>query len=155
ELLFGDARAVTRVAHLRRVAQPGGDAAAREPWRMAVAHLVDAGLAPARFVAEPDVARVAALVRTGGALAPLTASAGRLFDAVAAITGVCAHADHDGHAPSLLEWAAHGVEADGAYPMPFTGGELDTRPMIAAVAGDVARGAPAGVVSARFHAGLA
>jgi hydrogenase maturation protein HypF len=164
EFLVGDYRDFRRAAHLRYVPLPGGDAAVREPWRMAVAHLADAGVARDLLAARvPDAAlrTVEAMLRRR-LNAPLTSSAGRLFDAVAALAGVRDRVSFEGQAAMELEWQASEARADGAYPFALQeaaepGGplQIDTRPLIAAVAEDACGGAPAGVIGRRFHAALA
>jgi hydrogenase maturation protein HypF len=92
-----------------------------------------------------------------GMAAPPTTSAGRLFDAVAALCGLHAAVTYEGQAAAELEAACAEGER-GEYPLPVSpegnGVVLDARPLIRAVADDVAAGTPAGVVSARFHSGL-
>jgi hydrogenase maturation protein HypF len=85
-----------------------------------------------------------------GLAAPVTTSAGRLFDAIAAIAGVRTHASYEGQAAGELEAACDPGER-GAYAMPG----LDARPAVLAAAGDAAAGAAPGTIAARFHAGLA
>ena len=164
ELLAGDLAGFERVGHLWPVRLPGGDQAVREPWRMACAWLQEergeAGAVPTALVHEVDLARweaVAYMARTQTA-APITTSVGRLFDAVAALCGLRAVVNYEGQAAAELEGAANRAER-GAYELPVAESAgslvLDARPVIAAVADDVSRGACAGVVSARFHAALA
>ena len=165
ELLVGGLRAFERAGWLWPVALPGGDRAAREPWRMACAWLVAAGdpepPLPAVLAGrvEPERWRaVASMARTGMA-APPTTSAGRLFDAVAALCGLRAEVTYEGQAAAELEAACDPVHRD-RYALPLHAGPgeavvLDARPLIGAVAADVAGGAPPGRVAARFHAGLA
>ena len=135
ELLVGDLRDFERAAHLWPVRLPGGDRAVRQPWRMAVAWLLEAGWdgplpGPDRRRSE----QVAELVRTGLA-SPWTTSMGRLFDAVAALCGLRDEVTYEGQAAVELEAVADPGER-GAYEMPG----LDARPTILAVADDVARG---------------
>jgi hydrogenase maturation protein HypF len=146
ELLVGDLRDFERAGHLWPVRLPGGDRAVRQPWRMAVAWLLEAGWdgplpGPDRRRAE----QVAELVRTGLS-SPLTTSMGRLFDAVAALCGLRDEVTYEGQAAVELEAVADPGET-GVYEMPG----LDARPTILAVAADVARGVDASLVSARFH----
>ncbi len=99
ELLVGDLRGFERAGWLWPVALPGGDRAAREPWRMACAWLVAAGdedppippRSPAASIPRGG-GRSRGMARTGTA-APPTTSAGRLFDAVAALCGLRAEVD--------------------------------------------------------------
>jgi hydrogenase maturation protein HypF len=146
EILAGSLTRCERVAHLPAVRLPGGDRAAAEPWRMACAWRPGdplEGIAPERWAA------VARMAETGLA-SPLTTSAGRLFDAVAAICGVRTEVTYEGQAAIELEAAA----ADGSFaPYAFDG--LDPRPALAAIAADIAAGVPVGEVSARFHLGFA
>ena len=150
EILAGDLHDCRRAGHLHPVRLPGGDRAAREPWRMACAWLGDApplpGVDPARWQA------VVRMCETGVG-APLTTSVGRLFDAVAAICGVGA-VTYEGQAAMELEAACDPAER-GAYPLPLDGTVLDARITVAAAARDVAAGVPAGVVATRFHHALA
>jgi hydrogenase maturation protein HypF len=143
EILIGDLRGFERAAHLHPVRLPGGDRAAREPWRMAISWRVAAG-APIPPGGE-DIAR---MCETGFA-APVTTSMGRLFDAVAALCGVRDRVTYEGQAAIELEALADPAER-GAYPF---GADLDARPLIAAVLADLHAGAPA--VSARFHRAVA
>ena len=89
EFLTGDYRGFQRAAHFRYVAMPGGEQAIREPWRMAVAYLADAGqgddLLAANVPARADRRRCRLIDRQTNC--PLTSSAGRLFDGVAALSG--------------------------------------------------------------------
>jgi hydrogenase maturation protein HypF len=127
ELLVGDLAGFERAGRLHDVRLPGGDRAAREPWRMACAWL--AAAAPGGGVAttppsalRAHVARrswqaVAALARgdANDAAAPTTTSIGRLFDAVAALAGLRAVATYEGQAAAELEAAAAvGTSADRA-----------------------------------------
>lgn len=160
ELLAGDLKGFERAGHLWPVRLPGGDRAAREPWRMACAWLAEALGGPAPLPAalagrvDGQVWRaVSEMVRTGLA-SPVTTSAGRLFDAVAALCGLRTHVTYEGQAAIELEAACDPAER-GAYELPVDGGVLDARPLVLAVARDVERGVPAGVVAARFHHGLA
>ncbi len=105
ELLLSDGPAYARIGHLRPLQQPGGDAAARAPWRMAAAALHDLGRAdaiPERFADQPHAAALPTVLQRGINTLPTT-SAGRLFDAAAALLGVCPVADFEGQAPMTLE----------------------------------------------------
>jgi hydrogenase maturation protein HypF len=166
EFLTGDYSSFRRAAHLHCVPMPGGEQAIRQPWRMALAHLLDArqevSLLRDRV---PTAARaVAQRMIERGFQTPYTSSAGRLFDAVACLAGVRDRVSYEGQAAVELEALATDVSSDGAYPFDVTEAGcrnpaeallvVDTRPLIAAVAGDVRAGVAAGVIGRRFHATL-
>ena len=163
ELLAGDLRRVRRVGHLLPVALPGGDAAVREPWRMACAWLLasfdgEAACPPpiAARVGRERWEQVAALVRSGVA-SPTTTSMGRLFDAVAALCGIRMSVTEEGRAAVELEGAAACAE-HAAYPLAVLDGEivrLDARETVRAIVEDVRKGVAPALISARFHNGVA
>jgi hydrogenase maturation protein HypF len=149
EVLVGNYHSYRRAGHLRYVPQPGGDKAAREPRRMATSFLLDAGFGPAASPAfDGQIAEICPIK----AVSPLTSSAGRLFDAVAALLGVApAVQNYEAEAAALLESVADPRIQD-AYPLPAIGEQLDTRVLIAALLKDRS---PVSVKAARFHNGLA
>jgi hydrogenase maturation protein HypF len=165
EFLVGDYRGYRRAAHLRYVGLPGGDRAVREPWRMAVAHLGDAraDLSSLRARVLPVELRTVERMLERGLNTPLTSSAGRLFDAVAALAGVRDRVSYEGQAAIELEWLADEVGADETYPFTLDAPPeghaeaplvIDTRPLIRAVAEEVTRGVGAALIARRFHSTL-
>jgi hydrogenase maturation protein HypF len=181
EFLIGDYRQFRRAAHLRYVGMPGGDKAIHEPWRMALAHLLDAGCSPSTLDSRisPTAQRTMKTMLERGFNAPRTSSAGRLFDAVASIAGIRDRVSFEGQAAQQLEWLATEAQPDGAYPFevqecdgpPNHGGPscpvlnggaagwnpvgrvdvIDTRPVIRAVLEDVSRGTDPRRIARRFH----
>jgi len=136
---------------------PGGDRAAHEPRRAALgvlhelygADALEDRLPPGAFTdAELRLLRTA-LGR--GVNAPVTSSAGRLFDAVAALVGLRQVATFEGQAAMEQEWAAAEVETDEAYPFTLDGTVIDWGPAVRAVVADVSRSVPVGAIAARFH----
>jgi hydrogenase maturation protein HypF len=176
ELLVGDLGSFQRFARLLPVALPGGDAAVREPWRMACVWLAaalgeESPPLPAALHGQVDADRweeVASLAAAGLA-SPPTSSAGRLFDAVASLCGLRARAVYEGQAAMELEWAADRSER-AAYPLPLVEGSvsvatgpdeparpaaLDARETIRSMLADLERGTGVSTVAARFHNALA
>jgi hydrogenase maturation protein HypF len=162
EFLVADLAGFLRVGQLAPVAMPGGAAAIREPWRMAAAYLETAfeGQVPERLgvVARHRErwATIAGLARSGLS-SPLTSSAGRLFDAVAALVGVRDAVNYEGQAAIELEQRADPDEA-GAYPVTIERGDrlcLVGADLIRAVVADQESGVGVPIISARFHNGLA
>ncbi len=151
EILVGGAHGCTRAAHLRPVRMPGGEAAIREPWRMACAWLRAAGREEPLPGIDPERWHQVARLAGSGLASPVTSSAGRLCDAIAAICGIRHTVTYEGQAAIELEAAADESER-AAYAL---GPGLDARPTVLAAADDLARGVPVPVVSARFHNGLA
>ncbi len=163
EFLVGDYRTFRRAAHLRYVGMPGGEISIREPWRMALAHLADANAEFASFEArflrlDVSIVRKMLAQRVN---TQLTSSAGRLFDAVASLSGVRDRVSYEGQAAVELEWlASQGLPAE-VYPfdlgVPDRGESMqgplvvDTRPLIRAVSEDVAGGVPTTSIARRFH----
>ncbi len=159
ELLVGDTSAFERAGHLHPVRMPGGERAIRQPWRMACAWLLEAlGPEPPRpplladAVPEEEWAKVAELAGSGLA-SPVTTSAGRLFDAVAALCGIRAEVNYEGQAAVELEAAADPA-VRAAYPLPGTE-RLDAREMLVAILADLGAGVPVPEVAAKFHNGMA
>ena len=160
EFLICDLERATRVGHLRPVRLPGGDAAVRHPWRMAIAHALDAGcLTQAVRLLDPDPKELEVVLGQieSGLASPMTSSAGRLFDAVSALAGVCGESTYEGQPAMLLEQAAEHASREYAYEIEQVDGRLvlDTRPTVRAVVRDLTRDRPAGLVAGRFHRTLA
>jgi hydrogenase maturation protein HypF len=152
EILVGDLSGFERVGSLAPVRMPGGERAIREPWRMACSWLGGPDEVPAALRADVDVGRwqaVSRMVRSG-LQSPMTTSVGRLFDGVAALCGIRATVNYEGQAAIELEAAAD-VDERGAYEFDLA----DPRPVIVAVEADLHAGVAVGVVSSRFHRGLA
>ena len=146
EVLLGDYLHADRIAHLTPAPLIGGDAASRDPWRNLLARLDAAGLerdADRLLSAFPlALLRQAATARVN---APMSSSAGRLFDAVAAALGLAANTQSfEGEAAMALEAAAEGHDA-APYPAP----------MFRALMADLANRTPTGQIAASFHTGLA
>ncbi|WP_406864336.1 carbamoyltransferase HypF [Streptomyces sp. HUAS MG47] len=169
EFLLADYAAFRRFAHLAYVPLPGGDAAVRRPYRMALAHLRAAGLAadpalPCTGACAPgELALLERQLARQLNCAP-TSSMGRLFDALSSLAGICHHAGYEAQAAIELEAAAlqaPAVAADGRYTFrigpPRAGTPLtaDPAPVLAAASADVLDGTPASVVAARFHHAVA
>ncbi|KAA5543712.1 carbamoyltransferase HypF [Roseiconus nitratireducens] len=195
EFLVGGYATADRVAFLRPVRLPGGDRAAREPWRMALSYLHDAGCQSewwvtehlARFHPTPgdESLRLTRQMIQRGLNSPWTSSAGRLFDAVAALLGIRQTISFEGQAAMQLEALAWQCSSDRSYSSgtisnaslgskhAMSGREppvsesaerwspgscpevIDTRPLIRAVVADIRRGTPAVTVARQFHNTLA
>jgi hydrogenase maturation protein HypF len=153
-----------RRARLEYVPLPGGAAAIRQPWRMALACLIPhrgeedtarLPLAVVREAGEQNVRLVARLIERG-LNTPPTSSAGRLFDAVAALVGVpgSRRTTYEGQAAIELELAAEGP-ADHGYPFRLRpegeGWVVETRGIVGGVVEDLLAGREAGEISSRFH----
>lgn len=162
EFLRVDADGYRRVGHLRLFPLPGGDEAVRQP-RRAASGLLYALWGPAAFQ-QDDLAPLAAFSRAQrrilcrilerGLNAPQTSSAGRLFDAVAALAGIRQRSSFEGQAAIELEFAVDPQER-AAYPFPYTAdGLLDWGPLVEALIADVRAGVGTGRIAARFHNGL-
>jgi hydrogenase maturation protein HypF len=184
EFLLGDAADFVRVAHLRPFRLPGGDAAIKEPCRVALAMLWELyaeaalereDLAPIQALRPAD-RRLLAHMLERGLNAPVTTSAGRLFDAVAALLNLHQQVSFEGQAAMALEFVAD-PEEKGTYPIAYrpptidrrpqvvAGAEatvgsrpsavvLDWQPLVEAVLDDLRHEAKPGIIAARFHNAL-
>ncbi len=157
EFLLADLTGFQRLAHLVPVPMPGGATAIRQPWRMAAAYL--GSEAPEELVqrnAEQWDTILAMADR--GVNAPLTSSAGRLFDAVAAILGVRDSINYEGQAAIELEQRADRTER-GSYPAVVTevGStiQLHGAELVRCVVDDLRAGVAPEVIATRFHHGVA
>ncbi len=165
EFLVGGYDGYRRAGHFRPVPLPGGDAAVREPWRMAMAYLYQAlGEAAfaldhpvARFLPEKERALFAQMLRRG-INSPLTSSCGRLFDAVAALLNLRHIVSYDGQGAIELEALAEAADGDNSAGYPYSivpnseaPLQLDFSPMFIAILGDITSGSEASVVAHRFH----
>ena len=159
EFLVADRCDFERVGHFKTYRLPGGDKAIQEPWRMAASVLTDEGLTDAVRGRRPRFqwGLVEKMVRAKFN-SPLTSSAGRLFDAVAAILGLCDVASYEGQAAVRLESVADG-RVMGQYPFlvetrqrPWV---LDFGPTIDAIVTERRRGVATAEISAKFHNAVA
>jgi hydrogenase maturation protein HypF len=155
----------TRVAHLRTFRLPGGEAAVRQPCRTALSllfasdekadwDLID--LAPLGEFTVPELSLLRQMLAQG-VQSPLTSSAGRLFDGVAALLGIRQRAHFEGQAAMELEFAVQpGIEAH--YEFELRPGEpaiIDWQPMIAQIIEEIAHHEKVAIMAAKFHNTLA
>ncbi len=156
EFLMATLASFERLAWLRPFRLPGGEQAVREPRRAALGLLheaeievEDTGLAAAF---EGDELRVLEGMLANMIQVPLTSSAGRLFDAVAALAGIRYRSSFEGQAAMELEFEIAGEDNEGGYPISIEGpGPIDWAPAVRALLEDVRGGASPSTVSARFH----
>ncbi|MXW99008.1 MAG: carbamoyltransferase HypF [Acidimicrobiaceae bacterium] len=155
EILVGDAGGYERSAHLRPVHMPGGTAAIRQPWRMALAHLheafgTDLPPIPALSGREADVVQVLDQCRPSQSI--LTTSMGRLFDTVAALCGIAGTTTYEGQAAIRLEQAA-GPDVR-RYPVEISANTptvIEFSPLVEAVTADLLAGRQPSVISSALH----
>ncbi len=160
EILVADLLSYRRAAHLEYVRMPGGDSAAREPWRMALSHIHSSGARSEIPGDHPLLSGLSALQVDGtyqmiekGFNAPKTSSMGRLFDAVSSLLGICHINESEGQAAMQLEASSLDTATD-VYDT-SVGGEdpmiLSVRETIRGILDDQRRGVPAGVIGGKFH----
>jgi len=164
EFLLADYSSYLRIAHLKPVPLPGGDLAARQPWRMALAYLREAygeKIPALNSLDKVDRKRRDAVLKMigSGLHSPPTSSCGRLFDAVSFLSGVApAEVEFEAEAPMRLE-AVSGQDSRTAYPFALLDDQvpwqLSFGATIRAVVADVSRKTPAEKIGAAFHRTLA
>jgi hydrogenase maturation protein HypF len=148
----------TRVAHLRQAMLAGGDAAARSPVQAAagflsqVKGLPEVMASPFNF---PERYRNAMQLVRKDVRTFITTSVGRLFDAAAALLGFTREVTYEGQAAIWLEQLARNSAPAEPYAFPFTGGELDFRPLLLGVAQDRLRGRNIHEIARSFQFGVA
>jgi hydrogenase maturation protein HypF len=168
EVLVVDGAHCERVGHLSPLALPGGDVAAREPWRMAAAALHACGMAEqivprfAPVVGEPAARTIRTMLQRG-LNCPHTTAAGRWFDAVAGMLGLSLRQEFEAQAAIALEQAAmrhlqsHSMEVRASDWDVTTDGQIDVRPLLLSTLVAMDRNDPTVVdeAAARFHLTLA
>ncbi len=180
EFLVGGYDGYRRAGHFRPVPLPGGDAAVREPWRMAMSYLYQA-LGETAFTLDHPVAgylpgqerALFAQMLRRGINSPLTSSCGRLFDTVAALLNIRHIVSYDGQGAIELEALAEMSEEEAKSPSALYASEgtlcqtgeyrynidlhenaplqLDFSPMFSEILADIAAGARTFTIAHRFH----
>jgi hydrogenase maturation protein HypF len=156
EVMQADLCDFKRISHLEYIGQPGGDLATQEPWRMALSYIMKytddlSEIDHLAFLAGIEKQNLA-LIRQAilmGINCPLTSSAGRLFDAVAAMTGACIQSSFHAEAPMRLEDLID-ESIPGRYDIQ-AGAVIDPGEMIRQILRDIRKGVGPATVSTRFH----
>ncbi len=163
EFLIADIAGFDRVGQFKYVSLPGGEAAIREPWKMAVSYVMDA----AGDKAGDYLERIGFIKKYGGEtieklmivarsreFSPSSSGAGRLFDAVSALLGISDQNTFEGEAAMALEAIAQeGI--DDEYHVEFRKENgytvIDFSPVILMITGDLVQGIAAEIIAAKFH----
>jgi hydrogenase maturation protein HypF len=165
EFLSGGYLDFQRCGHFSYLRMPGGDAAVREPYRMAISALH--GLYGGELFAQPlpFLAAISAHDRAlflkmleRGINSPFTSSCGRVFDAVAALIGLRSSISYEGQAAIELEALAERAEPSAPYPYAVHVGQcstIDFGPMFAAICADLAGGRDSAGIARAFHQTMA
>ncbi|MFH0761841.1 MAG: carbamoyltransferase HypF [Bacteroidota bacterium] len=156
EILIASLSEFTRYMHFESISLPGGDTAAREPWKSALAYLyacygntIPFESFPAlKSIPDEDKRQFLALIRSGAGCHN-TSSAGRLFDAVAALTGCCLVNTFEAEAPIRFEMMAD-KEDTREYSL-LVGTTVSFVPTIDDIRSDLEAKVPVTVISSRFH----
>jgi hydrogenase maturation protein HypF len=156
EFMVCDYRYFERKLHFDYMPMPGGDKASEEPWRMGLAllwqtfgeQIFEMDL-PLLKAVKPSLARDVVRSVQKGINCPLTSGSGRLFDAVAAISGICTHSLFHAEAPMRLESAVD-CETDEYYDFTIDG-TIEFYAAIKQICEDLSSGVSTGVIAARFH----
>ena len=164
EFLLADYLSFTRVAHFKQVPLPGGDLAAKQPWRMALAYLRDSfgrSLPKIKALERIDKKKRNLVLKMmeAGLNAPLSSSCGRLFDAVSFLTGLApSEVEFEAEAPMRLE-AASPEKIRGSYGFALLDNDIPWRvsftQTIQEITADIKNGVSAPFISAKFHNTLA
>ena len=159
EFLLVNKKGFERLAHLKYYMMPGGEKVIRQPWRMVLSILGRKGASllkkPKREEKELILSMMSKNINS-----PLTSSAGRLFDAAAALLGVCEYASYEAEGPIKLETMCHSkvsdtfpigvpdTSADGCY-------EIDTQPLFLGIVRDLKKGKEKRTIATKFHNSVA
>lgn len=162
EFLIVDIEGFKRAGHFRYVPMPGGEMAVKQPWRMAVSYIKDAVdsdliwyLEEIGFVERygyETILQVASISEKRD-FSPMTSGAGRLFDAVSAMLGICDKNTFEGEAAIALEAVALS-DIDEDYPVDIKFKEpmeIDFSQTILRITDDLIRGVDKGVIASKFH----
>jgi hydrogenase maturation protein HypF len=166
EFLTGGYSSFSRAGHLRHMAMPGGDPAAREPYRMAISllfqlygdKLFEFPLQAIREIPAGE-RKIFLQMLDKGINSPMTSSCGRLFDAVAALLGIRSRMSYEGQAAIELEGAAEDGVPGTPYPFSIDTADglttLDWRPALKALLAGMSSGCKVADIAATFHHSLA
>jgi hydrogenase maturation protein HypF len=163
EFLVADLKGFSRLGHLGYLPLPGGTAAIKRPYRIAIGYLLkllgeDALSAELDFLKPVDPVEIDLIKRQiqTGLNSPLTSSMGRLFDAVSALIGVRGEIDYDAQAAIELEMIAYNADVgDNAYPYSVVEHEgmsvVQLKELLSAIVLDLRRGVSQAEIAAKFH----
>ncbi|MBN1222864.1 MAG: carbamoyltransferase HypF [Candidatus Aminicenantes bacterium] len=165
EFLLADYKNYERAAHFKYIPLPGGDAAAKQPWRMALSYLIDTfgrnypSVKSMAKVGQRRIRGVTEMIRQG-INSPPVSSCGRLFDAVSFLSGIApSEMEFEAEAPMRLESAAaSGIRKSYPFSVEENPGgplQISFSPTIRSVLKDLDREIPVSHISAKFHNTLA
>lgn len=156
EFLVCDLSGYTRISHFEYIPQPGGDLASEEPWRMAVSYLyhvygIDFLKLKLPFFDQMDPDKISMVVKMidRNINCPLTSGAGRLFDAVASLVGLCHVASFQAEGPMLLESVVIADFSDD-YPVEIED-TIRFDKTLRGIVDDILHGVSVDVIATKFH----
>lgn len=162
EFLLADINGFKRAGHIKYTPMPGGEIAAREPWRMSVSYLKEAAadeimdfIGPTGFIEKYGKETIERIIKIASdrKFSPLSSSAGRLFDAVSALLGICDKNTFEGEAAIALESAAiDGIHEDYPVDISFKDPvEIDFSNAILKILEDMERHTDKRIIATKFH----
>jgi len=164
EFLVADYKSFKRIGHLEYLPLPGGDAAIKKPYRIAVGYLLkllgeDSIGSELAFLKQIDAVEIDFIKRQiqAGLNSPLTSSMGRLFDAVSALIGIRGEIDYEGQAAVELEMIAYDDKGKAGKGYPYSIIEHDgvsiiqLKELLSAIVKDLYQGVSKATISAKFH----